>query len=435
MSTRIFNLLIVDDDHLVHQTIKLGLPAAWKVYSLHSDNYLDPERFYHAAFVDMHLDAASKEPKGLKVIEKLLLHNSQLEVVAMSGDLSRPLMESCLKSGAQRFLPKPLVPEELRLVLEKIEALLDLRNKESVAFAPKTQWIGQGTASDEIRKTIASLKGESTSILIEGETGTGKEVVAKLLHQQEQQRPFVTVNVASIPNNLFESEMFGHIKGAFTGADQNKIGLIEAANGGDLFLDEIEALPLPLQAKLLRFLESGEIRRVGSKDILWIKTRIIAASNRSLKTMVKSEEFREDLFYRLSSQKIVLPPLRDRKEDIAGLAQYFLDSEKPKRNKIFTEDGILELNAYDWPGNVRELKRVCEQLSLISPLPLIRAEDVLRILPRTGAPAVLAIDPRKALDFSKADLAVGLVHLVQTFESEIVKQALKQNKDVESASS
>jgi len=241
--TRVFSLLIVDDDPLIHQAMKMSLPNHWKVFSAQKLEAVQFERFYHAAFVDMHLEP-NKPPIGPQIIENLIKHNNQLEVVAMSGDLSRPLMESCLKAGAQRFLAKPLMPEEITMVLEKIEALWDLRTVDPNADRNTIRWVGQSQASQTIKKRLADLRGETKPVLLEGETGCGKEVVARLLHEQEGERPFIAVNIASIPDNLFESELFGHVKGAFTGADQNKVGLTEAANGGDLFLDEIEALPL-----------------------------------------------------------------------------------------------------------------------------------------------------------------------------------------------
>ncbi|MBO9668486.1 MAG: sigma-54-dependent Fis family transcriptional regulator [Bdellovibrio sp.] len=424
--TRAFSLLIVDDDPLIHQSLKMSLPANWKVFSAHTLESVQFERFYHAAFVDMHLEA-DKPAIGPQIIEKLMKHNNQLEVVAMSGDLSRPLMESCLKAGAQRFLAKPLMPEEITLVLEKIEALWDLRNVDPHADRNSIRWVGQSSPSQKIKKRLADLRGENSPVLIEGETGCGKEVVARLLHEQEGERPFIAVNIASIPENLFESELFGHVKGAFTGADQNKVGLTEAANGGDLFIDEIEALPLTQQAKLLRFLESGEVRRVGAKESMIVKTRVIVASNRPLEKMVAAGEFREDLLFRLASQRVQLPPLRERLEDVTELAQHFLAMERPRRNKSFTDDGIEALKKYNWPGNVRELKRVCEQLSLTSPLPFIRAEDV-------NAWLTPAATPSQAPSYTVIDFTRGLNTLVDDFEAHVIRTALKQTKNIEEAS-
>lgn len=428
-SPRAFHLLVVDDDSLIPQSLKLCIAAPWKITAVSKKELVPFNNFYHAAMVDMHLTAGSKDPEGVRVIEKLMKHNPQLEVIAMSGDLDRETMELCLKAGAQRFLAKPLQPEEVLLVLNKIEAYWSIRNIDSAG--KNTHWTGSGPASQKIKKWIANAKGENKTILIEGETGCGKEVVARLLNQQENERPFITVNISSIPENLFESELFGHVKGAFTGAEQNKIGLAEAAHGGDLFLDEIEALPLSQQVKLLRFLESGEVRRVGAKDSFFVQTRVLVAGNQSLKKLAAEGKFREDLYFRLCGQHLELPPLRERKEDIQELAKNFLELEKPRRNKQFTEDGFEALLNYDWPGNVRELKRVCEQLSLTSPLPFIRHEDVENLLNiedrKTRTPGTAALSEK--MDFSK-----GWNTLVEEFEAGLIRACLRKYKDVEEAS-
>lgn len=416
--SRAFHLLIVDDDPLIHQSLKLILPPQWKAYSARSLAEVTFERVYHLAFVDMHLTGNIKIASGLEVVSALALAQPQLDIVAMSGNMSRELMESCLKKGAQRFLSKPLMQDEVLLIIEKIEALHSLRNFETSKM--KTQWIGKSSSTEKITKKIASLKGEMAPVLIEAETGSGKDVVARLLHEQEPERPFISVNIASIHDHLFESEMFGHVKGAFTGADQNKIGLTEAAHGGDLFLDEIEALSVQHQVKLLRFLESGEIRKVGSKENQKIKTRIIVASNRSLEEMVKSGEFREDLYFRLSAHRIMIPPLRERTDDIDALADFFLKMERPRRNKTFTADGIESLKNYKWPGNTRELKRVCEQLSLISPLPIIRGEDVRDLL---------KMDKNSLSTSQEIDLSKGLAKLVEEFEVMVIRTVLKKNSN------
>ncbi len=429
-TSRAFHLLVVDDDTLIHQSLKLCISAPWKIISVSKKELIPYSNFYHAAMVDMHLTQGSKEPEGVQVIEKLVKHNPQLEVIAMSGNLNRETMELCLKAGAQRFLAKPLLSEEVLLVLNKIEAYWSIRNIDSAGKG--ISWTGSGPTSQKIKKSIADLKGETKTILIEGETGCGKEVAARLLNQQEDERPFVTVNISSIPENLFESELFGHVKGAFTGADQNKIGLAEAAHGGDLFLDEIESLPLSQQVKLLRFLESGEVRRVGAKESFNIQTRVIVASNQPLKKLVAEGKFREDLYFRLSGQRIELPPLRAHKEDIPDLAKHFLDQERPRRNKQFTEDGFTALLDYDWPGNVRELKRVCEQISLTSPLPLIRSEDVEALLNSDGTKKRSQINSpasNEDIDFSK-----GLNVLVEEFEADLIRACLRTTKDVEEAS-
>lgn len=375
------NLLIVEDDQILASSLKLMAPDIFKVYLVQKPSLVPDHVFFHAALVDMHLEVnPGEEADGPLIIEKLTSKNPQTEIVAMSGHLDRALMEKAIKSGAHRFLAKPLIAEEVQSVLGKIEAIWNLRLLSQSSKTGSVQLIGQSSAMENLRKKIADLCTERKPILIEGETGTGKEVVALLLNQQEGARPFVSVNCSALTETLFESEFFGHVKGAFTGADANKIGLAEAANGGDLFLDEIEALPVSQQAKLLRFLESGEVRRVGAKDSTFVQVRIIAASNIPMKNLIQEKKFREDLYFRLSSHLIQIPALKERKEDIPDLAQNFLAAERPRRNKEFEVQALERMQQYSWPGNVRELKRVCEQLCLTSPLPIIRAEDVNGLL-------------------------------------------------------
>ena len=412
-------LLVVDDDELVIQSVKLALPDHWRMMACQNPANL-PERGFHAALVDMHLTGQLTRTEGVDVIRRLTQKHAHLEVIAMSGNLDRQLMELCLKAGASRFLAKPLSLDELVLTLDKIEALFLMQGATSRQLP--LRWIGSGAASQSIQRQIAQLRGEAGPILIEGESGTGKEVTAQLIHAQAPGTPFVVINVASVPDHLFESEFFGHVKGAFTGADQNKMGLAEAAQGGDLFLDEVEALSLPHQAKLLRFLETGEVRRVGGKDTMNVQTRVIAATNRNLNQLVSEGKFREDLLWRLNGKKINLPPLRDRKEDLPELSRHFFSLDKARRKEI-GEDAMRVLLEYHWPGNVRELKRVCEQLLLTAPLPVLRKEDVLGVI-RPAASAGLAAG-------AQVDLGRGLGDLVNEFEAQVIRKALEQQSDIE----
>lgn len=414
-------LLVVDDDELVIQSVKLALPDQWRMMATQNPAHL-PDRGFHAALVDIHLTGQLGRTEGIEVIRRLSQKHAHLEIIAMSGNLDRQIMEQCLKAGASRFLAKPLSLDELTLTLDKIEALFLLQGATTRSGTPTVRWVGNSSASQSIQRQIAQLRNEAGPILIEGESGTGKEVTAALIHSQTPTRAFVAINVASVPENLFESEFFGHVKGAFTGADQNKMGLAEAANGGDLFLDEIEALTLPLQAKLLRFLETGEVRRVGAKDTVAVQARVIAATNRNLNQLVSEGKFREDLLWRLSGKKILLPALRERPQDIEELVRYFLSLDK-YRKKDIGDDAMQVLREYHWPGNVRELKRVCEQLMLIAPLPVLRREDVLSVI-RPPAPGVQA---------THFDLNRGLSELVNEFEAQIIQKALSQQNDIDEA--
>lgn len=424
-----FHLLVVDDDSLIVDSLRMLVPKNWSLSAVSSIEQLreltKTSRLFHAAFVDMHLTKDLKFAEGPQIIHELNRKTPQLEIIAMSGDLSLDLMEACLKNGAQRFLAKPLLPEEVSATLEKIEAVWMMRLMESRGHSHQIRWIGSGAKSQEVKKQIAALRGEDGPVLIEGETGTGKEVLFRLLNQQENGRPFVAVNIASIPETLFESEMFGHVKGAFTGADQNKMGLAEAAHGGDLFLDEIEAMPLHQQVKLLRFLESGEVRKVGAREPVMVKTRVICASNQKLSDLVKKGEFREDLLFRLGGKKIILPPLRERAEDIAELCQFFINKQKPRINKVFSAEAIDYLETYAWPGNVRELKRVCEQLCLTSPLPIIRPEDAKHLLSLESQDSELA--------GSAIDWDLGLDQIMTQFEKRVLEKCLQKEPDVDLA--
>ena len=423
--TELFNLLIAEDDQILATSIKLMVPAGFKVYITNNPNQIPDHVFFHAAMIDMHLfSKVGERPDGPNVIAAVIKKNPQTEIISMSGDLNRDNMEAAIKAGAQRFLSKPLLAEEVSLILEKVLAYWQLRQFE-FSNTSNLQLIGKSENTEILRKKIARLKQEQSAVLIEGETGTGKEVVARILNQQEGKRPFVTVNCAAINENLFESEFFGHVKGAFTGADTNKLGLAEAAHGGDLFLDEIEALPLSQQAKLLRFLESGEVRKVGAKDAITVQTRIIAASNQPLQQLISEKKFREDLYFRLSSQKIELSPLRSRLEDVSEIAKFFIENEKPRRNKTLESDAIAALKTYSWPGNVRELKRVCEQLVLTSPLPMIRAQDVEHFLKKSPLTS--------SSDSTELSLHISLDEFLNLQEKKIITYVLKNTKDIDEA--
>lgn len=423
----LFNLLIAEDDQILATSLKLMVPSGFKVFITSNPNMIPDHVFFHAAMVDMHLiSKVGERPDGPDVIAHILKKNPQTEIISMSGDLDRNNMEAAIRAGAQRFLAKPLLAEEVTLILEKILAYWQLRQIE-FSQNRKTQLIGQSEGTEKLRKKIAELRGEKNAVLIEGETGTGKDVVARLLNEQEGQRPFVTINCAALNESLFESEFFGYVKGAFTGADTNKLGLAEAAHGGDLFLDEIEALPLSQQSKLLRFLESGEIRRLGAKESTFVQTRIIAASNQPLQQLIAEKKFREDLYFRLSSQKIELKPLRERTADISPLAQFFTDKEKPRRNKDFDPDAFEVLQKYSWPGNVRELKRVCEQLVLTSPLPIIRAEDVKKFLSFTSE------NQPELMSEENVFQTMSLENFMNSQEKKFLELTLKKNKNIDQA--
>lgn len=418
-------ILAIDDDSLVTQSLRLMAGDDWLVVPFQKETPGYYSSTYHVAFIDMHLSGDVQKFEGIRVIRELRGLHPELEIVAMSGNMSLNLMEKALDAGASLFLAKPLIPEEVRLTLSKVEAHLLLKGAHKRASQLKHPWIGTSESSQKIKKQVASFNQEQGPILIEGEPGTGKEVVAQLIHELENRGPWIVVNVAAIPENLFESELFGHVKGAFTGAETSKMGLAEAAHGGDLFLDEIETLSLNSQAKLLRFLETGDIRRVGSKDSTRVSIRLIAATNRNLERLVKEGKFREDLLWRLNGKKILISPLRDRKEDVEPLVNYFLEKEKIKRNKSVSPDTMKLLQEHDWPGNVREVRRVIEQACLQSPLPVIRPQDIAHLLrPRVDT---------SAAGSSHLNFSLGLTQLLLDYEAAILKKCLETYSDIDKA--
>ena len=399
-------------------------PSSFKVFLAAKPSLVPDHVFFHAALVDLHLEAQPPETAdGLAVIQKLSKKNPQTEIVAISGNLDRKLMEKSISSGAQRFLAKPLSADEINLVLEKIEAYWSLRLNYVGQERKAVRLFGKSEATEILRRQIAQLKGERKPVLIEGETGVGKDIVARLLNQQEPSRPFITVNCSALTESLFESEFFGHIKGAFTGADYNKIGFAEAAHGGDLFLDEIEALPLTQQAKLLRFLEAGEVRKVGAKDVTNVDVRVIAAGNIPLSELVQQKKFREDLYFRLNAHHIGVKPLRERLADIPEISAAFLDEERGRRNKSFDPAAVSALQNYSWPGNVRELKRVCEQLALTSALPVILESDVNRLIGGRNS----------KVSGSAVDTDLSLHQFLTAQEKLFIEAVLANTGDIESA--
>ena len=330
-------------------------------------------------------------------------------------------MEASLRSGASRVFCHPLQSEDIFLVLNKIATLWDLRCCNTSRDSGQTQWIGKSMASEKIKEFVAQMTGEQIPILIEGESGSGKEVVAQLLQQKDRDRPFIVVNAAAISENLFESEFYGHVKGAFTGAIQHRLGFVALAHGGDLFIDEIEALSLPFQAKLLRFLETGEYFPVGSSEVRHSQVRIVAATNECLESLVEKSLFRKDLYFRLCGYHLKIPPLRERLEDIEPLCHFFLRKRLGRSAKRMDPEALEALKKYSWPGNVRELKRACERLNLHAPLPIIRSLDVRELM-------LGASGPRATGQYR---LGLGLQQLLADHEKNVLSFALEQSDDVD----
>ncbi len=324
---------------------------------------------------------------GMEVLQRVKKYDPRIEVIVVTGHGSIDNAVKAIKAGAFDYLSKPVDPEELALTIEKTlehqKLIAEVENLRS-EIRDKYSFSGIVYASPKIKNVLELVnkvaKTEAT-VLILGESGTGKELIARAIHEQSARRhgSFVAINCGALPEGLLESELFGHVKGSFTGADRNRRGLFEEACEGTLFLDEISETTPALQVKLLRALQEGEIRRVGDNHPIKVSGRLIAASNKDLDKLVESGKFRDDLYYRLKVFPIEIPPLRERPEDILPLAEHFLRKAQKKISgsaKRFSPEAAQALKAYSWPGNVRELEHTVERMLILASQAEIKLEDV-----------------------------------------------------------
>ncbi|MDQ0341175.1 two-component system response regulator AtoC [Caldalkalibacillus uzonensis] len=369
-------ILVVDDEEAIRFSLAEGLKdQGYVVYTAetgHEGWRLIENEPIKLVFLDIRLPDQS----GIELLERIKKEYPHIIVIMITafGD-TRSTVE-CIKKGAYDYLNKPFDLEEIFFLLEQVferenlKRTADLYQVQHYDRLYQDRFIGESDHMKQVFKKINIVaRSPETTVLIEGETGTGKELVARYIHFNSERRdkPFVDINCGSIPQNLMESELFGYEKYAFTGAGQSKKGLVELADGGTLFLDEIGELPTEMQAKLLRFLETKKIKRVGGSRDIHVDVRFVAATNRNLKEEVRKNRFRSDLYYRLNVFPIQLAPLRERREDIPALVQYFLEQHCRKLNcskKRFTERALKCFMNYRWPGNVRELKNIIERMIL-----------------------------------------------------------------------
>ena len=351
-------------------------------------------RLFDVALLDIWLPGKD----GLQILDEIKRRDGAVEVVMMTGDPMVSTAVQALKAGAFDYLIKPLNFEELRLLMSQLVERRFLRQEVGSLRArlgrelADRELVGTSREMQEVKKTIASVATSDSPVLIEGESGTGKELVAAAIHgtSPRAKGPFVPVNCGAIPAELMESEFFGHVRGAFSGAVADALGLVRAAHGGTLFLDEVAELPTALQAKLLRVLQEKEVRPVGSAKTHAVDVRIIAATNRDLEAAVASGRFRQDLYYRINVVRIVVPPLRARKDDVPALVTHFLRRFNERFHRTvtgLTADAKAALAAYDFPGNVRELENLIERAYAFGARDEITRENLPAL---TGRPAPAA---------------------------------------------
>lgn len=340
---------------------------------------------YDCIIVDLDMPGMS----GIEVIGKAKEMSPETEAVVLTGKSSLETAIAALRHGAFDYLTKPCKLTGIEALLNRVIDKKQITNQFRAAKHQLEQRMGKadliGTTAlmEQVRELIARVAPTNSTVLVRGETGTGKELAARAVHDQSQRAamPFVTVNCGALPESLIESELFGHRKGAFTGASEQRVGLFEVAHGGTLFLDEIGELPKPMQAKLLRVLESGEVRRVGDNESFTIDVRVVCATHRDLEQMVADGEFRQDLLFRINPFEIHLPPLRERKPDIALLARHLVARFKSTAgiSPLISAEAEQLLISHSWPGNVRQLANVIEHACILCDRLPIRPEHLPRI--------------------------------------------------------
>jgi DNA-binding NtrC family response regulator len=393
-------LLVVDDEASLRLLLSNELSRAGYVVDVASggDEALAfvREDYYHVVL----LDIVMPQTDGISVLRTIKSENIMSEIIILTGNASLESAIECMKLGAFEYVRKPYSISELIIQIERAiehqRSQLDrkiLRDQvRRTAYGGKI--IGKSKEIKDLRAIISRIAHTQSNVLILGESGTGKELVARSIHEQGQSsdKQFIAVSCASFPENLLESELFGHEKGAFTDAKTQKRGLAEIADGGTLFLDEIGELPLAFQSKLLRFLETGEIRRVGGTKDISLNVRILCATNRPLERLVEQKLFRDDLYYRLNVLSVIVPPLRDHKEDVLLLIESVVAAQRFQHT--FNQSALDVLKSYDWPGNIRELKNVVERTCILCPDRDITAIDVsfLKIKSRVEDKALLVPD-------------------------------------------
>jgi two-component system, NtrC family, nitrogen regulation response regulator NtrX len=388
------HLLLVDDDPNTLASLSRAFRLAGHEATV-CDNAARAVELLRTETFDLILsDVVMPGRSGLELLEDLKKAGVKTPIILISGQANIEMAVKATKLGALDFLEKPLSTDKLLLTVENALRLsrLEDENRELRHRLGKHELVGSGPAMKKLMAQIERVAASETRVCILGETGTGKELVARAIHEKSprHENPFITLNCAAVPAELIESELFGHEKGAFTGAAAKHVGKFEQADGGTLFLDEIGDMPVAMQAKLLRVLEEGEVERVGGDKPVRVNTRVVVATHRNLEDLVKQNGFRRDLFHRIYVFPLTLPALRERPEDFPELAAHFagqVAAQNGWKQKIFADDAIAELRKYGWPGNVRELRNVVERLILLAADESITAADVRLILPTSEADA------------------------------------------------
>jgi two-component system, NtrC family, response regulator len=426
-------VLVVDDDKAVRAALRVNLEKAGLDVRLASSAE-EGLQVLHDHPMDIVLtDVKMPGASGIELLQEVKSRWPDVQVVVMTGQGTVEDAVRAMKQGAADYIIKPVSKEELLVVLDKAareKALLaeveQLRQEVQDRYGFENV-VGVTSAMREVYDLVATVASSSALVLLTGPTGTGKELIAHAIHYRSPRRdaPFVRVNCAALPEGLMESELFGHEKGAFTGAIRQHTGKFEQADGGTILLDEIGEVPLATQVKLLRVLESGELQRVGGSQTIKVDVRVIAATNRELRREVKEGHFREDLFYRLNVFHIPMPPLVERRDDVPLLAQHFVDKYAARHNKAakrLTAEALELLVGYHWPGNVRELEHVIERAVIVA-----TSEDISHV----RLPELDPDEAREAAERGMLPAGATINAVLDETERRLIIEALKIEKGVQ----
>lgn len=397
------NILVVDDEEVIRAGCRQILSKIDCQVQEAQDGETALRMIAQEKFDVLILDLKMPGISGIEVLTAVRRVSPETAIIVITGYATVDSAVEAMKAGAADFLPKPFTPDTLRIIVRRVleNKTLKVENLCLKEEARKGQsdaiLIGESPAMEAIRRFIEQVGPTDSTVLITGESGTGKEVVARALHAKSLRRdkPFVAVDCSALVGTLLESELFGHVKGSFTGAIATKYGRFELANGGTIFFDEVGNLSPEVQAKFLRVLQEREFSRVGSTQVVRVDVRVLAATNKDLLQATKTGSFREDLYYRLSVLPITIPPLRQHKEDIPLLARYFLNKYNQKRKREIrgiSPEAMDCLMAYDWPGNVRELENAIERAVVLSPTDILEAE-MFSYLCKTISPTEKSVKP------------------------------------------
>ncbi len=423
---------IIDDEPIIHEVLSELLTSEGYATESSSGGEEALKKFVHQEYDLILLDLLMPGMDGIEVLRQLKKIDPHAVIIIITAYASVESAISAMKTGAYDYIQKPFKHDDLILTIERalehnklLKENLRLKSELKKTFSFENI-IGKSQVMQNVFETIKAVAPTRSTILIQGESGTGKELVARAIHLNSDRIdfPFITVNSGSLPPDLLESHLFGHVKGAFTGAVSQKKGLFEAAHKGSIFFDEISCLNLETQAKLLRVMQEKEFMHLGGTKTIKVDVRVIAATNTSLEELICLSRFREDLFYRLNVIKLELPPLRQRKDDIPLLVKHFLakyGKENHKDIQEISEDVMDILEVYEWPGNIRELENLIERAVVLSKT---------KVITRSSLPPFLLNNPDEDSSASDISSSTNLKDQLNSFQTKAIKDALKRTKGI-----